>query len=432
MVPDRAVPIKIWRPLISLIIMSIFTKHIEYFYSIGYTKIMFQRSLLKTLSDRVQENRSFIQILQGPRQVGKTTLVSQLERKKILPTLYVTTEDSATRNLEWIETHWLRARQLAAQHGKALLIIDEIQKIENWSEIVKKLWDKDSRQKLNLQVLLLGSTPLFAGRGIRESLAGRFEVVYAPHWSYKEMRECFAYTLEEYLYFGGYPGSAPLRKEPIRWRRYVRDSIIEATVSRDLLASHEIKKPALLRNLFFLCSEYSGQILSYTKMLGQLQDAGNSTTLAHYLQLLSQSGMVEGLQKKSPQKLRTRNSSPKLLALDPSLITAVNEKAFPEWKKDPELYGRLVENIVGVHLSLNARCNGGQLTYWSDGNLELDFVYEFEGKMLAIVVKSGKRRRSVPGLSVFKNHFPNAVPLIVGTGGVPLDEFLESELTAWL
>lgn len=391
---------------------------------------MYKRQLIEIFKKRFTEPRRFIQIMLGPRQVGKTTLVTQFDEFKILPLLYASADEALTRDRQWLETQWQRARILAQNQGQALLVIDEIQKIEEWSKGVKSMWDADTRNKLPLQVLLLGSTPLFAARGIKESLAGRYETIYAPHWSNSEMTAAFGYTFDDYLYYGGYPGAASLRSEPLRWRQYVRESIIEATIARDLLATVRIDKPALLRNLFFLACSYGGRILSYTKMLGQLNDAGNTTTLAHYLELLSQCGLVTGLQKYSPEKVRTRASSPKLLVLDPSLMTATQDRDQTSWQNDPEAKGHLVENIIGSHLWRAAK-QEGELFYWSEGKWELDFVYTLDKQVLAIEVKSGRRQRSLSGLSEFKRHYPNARGLIVGTGGVPLQEFLSTTPKAW-
>ncbi|WP_141730805.1 ATP-binding protein [Oligoflexus tunisiensis] len=391
---------------------------------------MYRRQTIEIIKKRLNEDRKFIQILLGPRQVGKTTLVMQLEENNEIPQLYASADDAQTRDRIWLETQWQRGRVLAKNRGKAVLVIDEIQKVSDWSDSVKALWDADTRNKTPLHVLLLGSTPLFAARGITESLAGRYETIYASHWSYQEMADAFAYSLDEYFYFGGYPGAAHLRKEPQRWRHYVKESIIEATVSRDLLATVRIDKPALLRNLFFLACNYGGRILSYTKMLGQLNDAGNTTTLAHYLDLLSQCGLVCGLQKFSGESVRSRGSSPKLLTLDPSLLTAIDEREASDWLEDPESKGHLVENVIGSHLWRVSR-EKGQLFYWSEGKWELDFVYTLGRSILAIEVKSGRRQRSVSGLAEFKKRNPDCRTLIVGMGGVPLEDFLRTSPEDW-
>jgi len=193
-----------------------------------------------------------------------------------------------------------------------VLVLDEIQKIPGWSETVKRLWDEDSRRRVPLKVLLLGSAPLLVARGLSESLAGRFELLHLPHWSFAEMRTAFGWSVDKFIFYGGYPGAAPLVAEPTRWARYILDALVETSISRDVLLLTRVDKPALLRRLFELACRYSGQVLSYTKMLGQLQDAGNTTTLAHYLDLLAAAGMVTGLPKYAGDAARSRGSSPKL------------------------------------------------------------------------------------------------------------------------
>lgn len=275
---------------------------------------MYSRSHGEVLARRLGGRRRFIQVVAGPRQVGKTTLVQQIAKVSGLVFRYASADEPTLRGGEWIAQQWDAARLEARDAGRrgALLVLDEIQKISGWSEAVKRLWDADTRHHVPLKVILLGSAPLLIQRGLTESLAGRFEVLHLPHWSYAEMRAAFGWTLDQYVFYGGYPGAAPLVKEPERWARYVKDALIETTISRDVLLLTRVDKPALLRRLFELGCAYSGQVLSYQKMLGQLQDAGNTTTLAHYLELLSGAGMIAGLQKFSLGVTRQRGSSPKL------------------------------------------------------------------------------------------------------------------------
>ena len=254
---------------------------------------------MRELVDRLLEPRRFIQIVAGSRQVGKTTLVEHAVRDSGLPARYASADEPTLRDAQWIEQQWGAARNLAAEAGErgALLVLDEVQKITGWSETVKHLWDADTRAGLPLKVVLLGSSPLLVRRGLGESLAGRFEMIPLPHWSFAEMRTAFGWSLEQYLFYGAYPGAAPLIRQPDRWARYVRDSLIEPIISRDILLLSRVDKPALLRRLLDLACAYSGRILSYNKMIGQLQDAGNTITLAHYLDLLAGAGLVVGLQK---------------------------------------------------------------------------------------------------------------------------------------
>src|SRR5277367_351268 len=258
---------------------------------------MIRQTIHNELLKRLHEKRRFVQVLAGPRQVGKTSVVRQVMEASKIPAHYASADEPTLRDRTWLEQQWDIAR-LKTKEGKTgegeLLVIDEIQKIANWSSVVKLLWDEDTRSGIPLKVVLLGSAPLLIQSGLTESLAGRFEVIAAPHWSFTEMREAFGWNLEQYIFYGAYPGAAELISDPERWRRYILDSLIETTISRDILLQTRIDKPALLRRLFQLGCASSGQILSYQKMIGQLTDAGNTTTLAHYLELLQGAGMRPG------------------------------------------------------------------------------------------------------------------------------------------
>ncbi len=267
----------------------------------------FQRRFAPILAARLVEPRRFLQVVAGPRQVGKTTLVEQVLAASATPTVYASADEPSLRDAAWLAAQWDRGRLAVADHpAGAVLALDEVQKIPGWSETVKRLWDEDSRARRPLRVVLLGSAPLIMRQALTESLAGRFEVLHLPHWSYLETHEAFGVSLGEFLYFGGYPGAAPLIGEPARWRRYLLDALIEMTIARDVLLMTRVDKPALLRRLFELGCRYSGQVLSYTKMLGQLHDAGNATTLAHYLELLSGAGMLTGISKYAGKAVRLR------------------------------------------------------------------------------------------------------------------------------
>ncbi|MGH7339080.1 MAG: ATP-binding protein [Candidatus Rokuibacteriota bacterium] len=303
----------------------------------------------------------------GPRQVGKTTLVEQVLAAAETPAVYASADEPALRDAAWLAAQWDRGRLAAAEHpAGAVLALDEIQKIPGWSETVKRLWDEDSRARRRLRVVLLASAPLLMRQGLTESLAGRFEVLYLPHWSYPEMPGAFGFSLDQFLYFGGYPGAAPLISDPARWRRYLLDALIETTIARDVLLMTRVDKPALLRRLFELGCRYSAQVLSYTKMLGQLHDAGNATTLAHYLELLGGAGMLTGIPKYAGKAVRQRGSSPKLQVLNTALMTAQSGLSPAEARADRRFYGRLVESAVGAHLA-NAMAPGVcEVFYWAN------------------------------------------------------------------
>lgn len=296
---------------------------------------------------------------------------------------------------------------------------------------MKRLWDEDTALGLPLQVVLLGSAPLLVRQGLTESLAGRFEVIHLPHWSLTEMREAFDWSLDQFVFFGGYPGAAPLIGDVERWRRYMLDSLIETTISRDVLLLTRVDKPALLRQLFELACRYSGQIVSYTKMLGQLQDAGNSTTLAHYMDLLSGAGMVTALRKYSGAVTRQRGSIPRFQVLNTGLMTAFSTLTLDETRADRDRWGRLLESAVGAHLANAAASGAGSLYYWRDCNREVDFVFHHGRTLTAIKVKSGAGNEWQRGLEAFRSQHRNARPVLVGGDGTPAAEFLAKPVSSW-
>ena len=378
------------------------------------------------------EPRRFIQVLAGPRQVGKTTLARQMMAEKGVISHYATADEPTLRDRTWLEQQWETGRlRTRDQATRAILVLDEIQKVSGWSETVKRLWDEDTHAGVALKVMVLGSAPLLIERGLTESLAGRFEVIRVPHWSFAEMREAFGWTVEQYVYFGGYPGSAPLIGEPARWRSYLVDSLIETTISRDILLMTRVDKPALLRRLFQLGCAYSGQILSYQKMLGQLQDAGNTVTLAHYLELLEGAGMVMGLMKYSHGQVRQKGSSPKLQVLNTALMAAQGGKTFEEVRGSGDEWGRYVESSVGAHLVNTSAGTGLAVTYWRERNHEVDFVLQRGTECVAVEVKSGRRRESLPGMAAFTKHFSPKKTLLVGAQGIALEELLGQPAEHW-
>jgi len=376
------------------------------------------------LTSRLAEQAARIQVVVGPRQVGKTTVVRQALEALEQPSHYASADDPALRSSAWLEAQWEEGRRRArGRPGGATLAIDEIQKATGWAETVKRLWDEDRRSDLPLRVVLLGSAALLVQRGLSESLAGRFELIRASHWSFAEMREAFGLSLEEFIHFGGYPGAADLIGDEPRWASYVLDSIVETTISRDLLLLTRVDKPALLRSLFRLVCDYSAQIVSYQKLTGQLQDVGNTTTLAHYLDLLAAAGLAVGLEKFAPGKVRQRRSTPKLMALDTALISASSGRTFAEARGDREYWGRLVETAVGAHLHAT-RDPGTEVLYWRHRGREVDFVLERGGRLLAIEVKSGRRRDGLPGMEAFTKAHGPARKLLVGGDGTPLEAVL--------
>jgi uncharacterized protein len=394
----------------------------------------FTRPQSSVLARRLREPRRFLLVVAGPRQVGKTTLVLQVTEASGLKTRYASADEPSLREASWLAQQWNAARLEAAEAGRrgAVLVIDEVQKLSGWSETIKRMWDEDTRARRRLRVVLLGSAPLLIQQGLTESLAGRFETLYLPHWSFSEMRDAFGWNVERYLFFGGYPGAAPLARDPRRWARYVLDSLIETTISRDVLLMSRVDKPALLRRLFQLGTSYSGQILSYTKMLGQLADAGNTTTLAHYLDLLAGAGMLVGLPKFAGEVVRQRGASPKLQVLNTALMTAPSGLTPKQVRADRELWGRLVESAVGAHLANAAAAGICELYYWRDRDREVDFVVRRGRSLTAIEVKSGTSREVPAGLDAFAAAYHRKRTLLVGGDGIPLEEFLGKPVEHWV
>lgn len=394
---------------------------------------MFTRPQLQTLIARLSEPRRFIQVLSGPRQVGKTTLARQALASFSGKSHYASADLPSLPDSDWIVQQWQMARRLS-QHQPCVLVLDEVHKIARWSEVVKMLWDEDTfdaQARHPLHVVLLGSSQFLMQAGSSESLTGRFELIRLPHWSFVEMRAAFGWSLEQYVYFGGYPGAASLISDQARWQSYVQDAIIEPTIAKDVLQLTRIDKPALLRRLFLLGCTYSGQVLSYQKMVGQLQDVGNTTTLANYLHLLGGAWMLTGLDKYAGDSARSRASSPKLQALNSALISSQIAMGFEQAQSDRQWWGRLVESSVGAHLQ-NEKPTGVTLQYWRHRNHEVDFVLSRADSLIAIEVKSGRRSDALPGLAMFCKSFAGAKSMVVGTGGVPLSEFLSTPPDRWL
>lgn len=390
---------------------------------------MYRRPQFDELMSRVKEPRRFIQVLSGPRQVGKSTLVKQVLQEIDLPYLFVTADSVPPDNTAWIAEIWstARARLQISQASEYLLVIDEVHKIDNWSEAVKKEWDMDTFNDTPIKVVLLGSSRLLLKDGLTESLAGRFEIIRMSHWSYKEMREAFGFDINQYVYYGGYPGGASLINDFRRWQRYVKESIIAPAIERDVLSTKIVYKPALMRQLFDLGCVYSGKELSLNKMLGQLLDAGNVTTLANYLATLEESRLLCGLHKYANDTARKYNSVPKLMVYNTALLSAQSGVTFEKAFTTPTEWGRWVESAVGAFLLNQADEEGYKMYYWRERNDEVDFIIENNRKCVAIEVKSG-RRTGNEGLKKFKDQFQPVLSFVVGSGGIPVEEFLKAKL----
>ena len=386
---------------------------------------MFKRQHASILESRLNEPRKFIQVIAGPRQVGKSTMVKQVLAQTMKTHLLVTAEESSDKHPSWIHDVWQQARQMMQfyDHKEFLLVIDEIHKIDNWSEAVKMEWDTDTMRDVNLKVVILGSSRLLLKDGLTESLAGRYELIEMEHWSYAEMKEAFNFDVKKYIYFGGYPGAASLIHDPFRWRRYMQDAIIEPAIMKDVLTTKRVLKPHLLRQLFLLGCSYSGELLSFNKILGQLQDAGNSSTLANYLQLLEESRLLAGLQQYAADDARKYKSIPKFQVFNSGLLSATSMLDFYSAYSSPKEWGKWVETAVGCYLLNNADKYEYKVYYWRHNNDEVDFVLQRSNQLVAIEVKSGRRQMN-SGLTAFREQFHPGVELIVGGEIMPIDQFL--------
>jgi predicted AAA+ superfamily ATPase len=388
---------------------------------------MYNNPVINTIARRISEPRRFIQVITGPRQVGKTTAIREVLNQIKVSSIYIACDSTEIADSVWIRQQWETGRVLAKSKNGHILVFDEIQKVPRWSETVKSLWDQDTANGTPLKIVLLGSSALLVKKGLMESLAGRFERIRMHQWSYNDMTSAFGWDVETYILFGGYPGAAPLANDPLRWRGYVADSLVEPSISRDILQMERIDKPALLRQLFQLGCAYSGQIVSFVKLMGQLQDAGNTTTLAHYLQLTADAGLLKGLSAYSGSMIRTRASSPKLLALDTGLITAHFNLEPAKIRNEPEIWGRLVESAVGAHLVKSCEGTQAEIHYWRNRGYEVDFILSAPSGLVAIEVKTGRRRENHTGTARFITRRSDAKPFLVGDGGMPLNEFLTTD-----
>ena len=395
---------------------------------------MIIRSQSNDLIMRLQEPRRTIQVVAGPRQIGKTTLVKQVLQQLSTPSRFFNADGVEPDDKDWIAARWEEVRALMHfnQYQEMVLVIDEVHKINNWSEQVKREWDADTFNDVNIKVVLLGSSRLLLKKGLTESLAGRFEMLSMTHWSFQEMQEAFGWDINQYVYFGGYPGSAPYVTNEARWRKYMRESIIAPAIEKDVLQTTYIYKPALMHQLFHLGCAYSGELLSYNKMLGLLQDAGNATTLVNYMEVLGESKLLTGLPKYVKDASRKYRTIPKLQVYNNALLTALTEGvSYEKVFTDPQLWGRWVESAVGCYLLDKADELDCDLFYWREDNEEVDFVLRRADKLLAIEVKSGKRQ-SNSGLSTFRQMYNPQHSLVVGGQALPLEDLFKGDIASLL
>ena len=387
----------------------------------------YQRPLVKHLIERMNETRHFIQMLVGPRQTGKSTAIRQALETIQIPVHEVSASIDASSR-DWLRTQWNQARNLVSEATpSALLVIDEVQIIDQLSAVVKELWDEDSKTGIDLRVVLSGSSSLLLQKGLREGLTGRFEVLRSTHWSLSECSAAFGYDLNDFLYFGGYPGGAPLRRNKKRWLDYMTDAVINPSISRDVVALEEVRKPVLMDRLFNLGAASSGQELSYRKIMGQLHDAGNTTTLARYLDLLNDAGLLCGLTKFDKKLIREKSSSPRLMVYDTSLMVASYGRYRSYLLSDSERRGHLEESAVGAYLLARSKEDHFDVNWWREGDKEVDFVLSSGDDVVAVEVKSG-RVKSLKGMTAFLAENPKAKTLVVGSPETPLEAFLRGEV----
>lgn len=348
-----------------------------------------------------------VQVLTGPRQVGKTTLLLELARR--LPNAVYHAVDTPEAAMPgWWEAIW-RDVQSRTKHGPAVVLLDEIQYLANWDRLMKAKVDEIQRNKLAVNVAVSGSSALLVGRGLKETMAGRFEKLRLLHWSAADLQAAFSLTDDEAVAHlvrrGSYPGAFPLRADSARWRAYLRDSIIEPAIGRDILLMEPVRKPALLRQLFLVCLGHPAEIVSLQKLAGELHAAGALETVAHYLAVLEQAYLVAGLEKFSPRMLRRRAAPPKIVVLNNALMAALEEvsDAHPRW-------GLWVENACLAH----AWNRGQELFYWREEPLEVDGVFMGSWGNWAVEVKAGSfSARDLGGLLEFCRRYPEFQPLVL-------------------
>lgn len=390
---------------------------------------MYKRIEYQLIRRRLEEPRKFIQVVMGPRQVGKSTVVKQVLQDLDAPYQLFSADNVPAGSTAWVSNCWAAVRSLKEnkQLDSYILVIDEIQKISNWSEAVKKEWDDDTFHDRNIKVLLLGSSRVMLEKGLSDSLGGRFEEIRMTHWSYPEMRDCFGFTLDQFLFYGGYPGAAGLIGDHDRWEQYIQSAIIDATINKDILMNTPISKPALLRQTFELGASYSGELLSLNKMLGSLQDAGNTVTLAGYVNLLDECGLMRGLQKFSIDMARRRASIPKFQIYNNALKMVYKPHTFDQAIMDRKEWGRIFESGIGAWIVSQAFVHRFEVFYWRERSDEVDFILRKKGVVVAVEVKSDAEKNT-KGLSVFRDMFHPESAFVVGDGGISAEEFLSMDI----
>jgi predicted AAA+ superfamily ATPase len=361
------------------------------------------RNFESLLRERLAEPTPVIQILLGPRQVGKTTGILKIFESWPGTKHFVSADDTLQASQIWLTEQW----QMASSLGEgSLLVIDEVQRVPDWSKVIKGLWDRSLRNKKNLKVVLLGSSSLSIQRGLSESLAGRFELTTVPHWGFHECQREFNHTLDEWLIWGGYPGAETYRGQDARWRSYLTNSIVDAVIGRDILTQKVVRNPALFRQAFAIACAYPAQEISYSKLLGQLQDVGNTDLVKSYLELYEGAFLLFSIQKYAKKLRISKSSTPKLILGCPALA---NLALGLDYVSSSEGKGRVLESAVGMDL---LRIPGGEVFWWRDGDNEVDFIFKMQRKLFAVEVKSGRRKRT-GGIEAFLKIEKSTVPCFI-------------------
>lgn len=394
---------------------------------------MFERKHLGILKSRMDEPRRRIQIVLGPRQVGKSTMVRQFSNHTNVPYDYFAADGVSRFDNSWIANRWQESRLKMDLHSEKerILIVDEIQKIGNWSEQVKKEWDEDTLSGRNLKVILLGSSRVLLQKGLEESLHGRFETLKMGYWDWLEMKDAFGFSIDQFIYFGGFPGLASDIKDEDRWRGLMEDSIISPILARDILEIDEIRNPALLRQVFETACIESSRELSMTKMQGTM-NSGTVPTIKTYLDILNKTMTVCPMQKYSPSEIKEKQSVPKMQVYNSGFRNRYGLFTFKEARSNPMEWGRQVESAVGAHLANRSVLDNFELLYWrNEKKQECDYVLKKGQALVAIEVKSS-RADNISGFEKFKELYSDRISssLIVGQEGLPLEDFFSLDLNA--
>ncbi len=355
---------------------------------------------------------SRMQFLVGPRQVGKTTLLLELAKDFGESAVYASADVPEAALPNWREGMWRRVLELAQARKGAVLLLDEVQYLPEWSRWLKGRFDAVLRDKTPLHIVATGSSALHVGEGSRETMAGRFEKTVLTHWCATDLGALAGISsdlaAERFVSHGGYPGAVGLWNEPARWRSYLRDAIIEPAIGRDILSLEKVRKPALLRQVFALAAAHPAEILSLDKMAGALAEKGALETIAHYLELLEEAFLVKPLRKFSGRELRRRKSPPKLVVLNNGLLAGTDLQ--PSRDTDPARWGRWLENACLAH-AIN---RGHEVYYWREEPWEVDAVVIGSSGRWIVEVKSGPfTAEDLRGLAHATTRFPDFKPLVV-------------------